>query len=81
MIIEDMNFDPGTGKRSADMADFAIMAVILVIMAVALGYIVKAKKSGAKCIGCPVQGGCGNRNGVSGCNCGCVPGASQKECE
>ncbi len=44
----------------------AIVAVILVvIVGLAVRYIYKAKKSGAKCIGCPDGGSC------SGCGCGC----------
>lgn len=54
------------------MADFIIVVVLLVIVAAAVSYIVKAKKSGAKCIGCPVEGGCANKhNGASGCSCSC----------
>ena len=40
------------------MMDFILIAVILLIVAAAEGYVIKAKKSGAKCIGCPVEGGC-----------------------
>lgn len=53
------------------MIDFAVIAVIVVIIAAALGYIRKAKKNGAKCIGCPVQGGCAGKDSATGCNCGC----------
>ena len=45
-------------------------AIVIVLLALVLGlairYIVKAKKSGAKCIGCP-SGGCG----CSGTSCHC----------
>ena len=40
------------------MADYIIGAVLLVILGVAVVYIVKAKKSGVKCIGCPAGGSC-----------------------
>lgn len=49
--------------------------VIILILAAILGgaalYIYKAKKSGAKCIGCPDSGTCsGNCSGCSGrCSC------------
>lgn len=48
-------------------------AIVIVILAVVLGlairYIVKAKKSGAKCIGCPA-GGCGcSQNTSADCCC------------
>ena len=49
------------------MIDFIIIAIILAILAGAAAYIYKAKKSGAKCIGCPVEGGC---SGKCGCGCG-----------
>ena len=39
------------------MADFIIVAILLLIVGAAVRYIVKSKKSGAKCIGCPT-GGC-----------------------
>ena len=33
--------------------DIIITAILLIVFALAIGYIVKAKKSGVKCIGCP----------------------------
>ena len=52
------------------MADIIIVAVVVVIVALAGRYIYKAKKNGAKCIGCSVgEGGC---SGGYGCGCsGC----------
>ena len=38
-----------------------IIAIIALIIGGALGYIIKAKKSGQKCIGCPY-----GKNGCSG---------------
>ncbi len=38
------------------MADIIIIAVLLLIIGMAAGYVVKAKKSGKKCIGCPESG-------------------------
>lgn len=49
------------------MTDIIIVAVIVVIIMLAAGYIIKAKKSGQKCIGCPSSKECGSKN----CNCGC----------
>ena len=46
------------------MADFIIIAVIGLIVGGAAGYIRKAKKRGARCIGCPNSGACGG-------SCGC----------
>ena len=35
-------------------------------------HIIKAKKNGAKCIGCPMSKQCGSNNqGKTECNCGC----------
>lgn len=50
------------------MADIIVIAVVVVIAALAVWYIIRAKRSGKKCIGCPdgssCSGSCGN------CNCG-----------
>ena len=43
------------------MVDILIIAVILAILGGAAFYIYKAKKSGAKCIGCPMEGGCSGK--------------------
>ena len=48
------------------MKNILIIAVIVIILAAAIGYIVKAKKSGVKCIGCPASKECGK------CSCGCT---------
>lgn len=40
------------------MTDLIIIAVVVVILAAAIGYIVKKKRSGAHCIGCPDGGSC-----------------------
>ena len=42
--------------------DFAIIAVIAVILVAAGWFVRKSKKCGKKCIGCP---------GSGGCSCGC----------
>lgn len=47
------------------MSDLVVVLVVLAIIAVAAGYVVKAKKSGQKCIGCPHSGSCQH-----GCSCG-----------
>ena len=41
-----------------------IVAIVVVIVGLAAGYVWRAKRSGKKCIGCPDSGHCG------GC-CGC----------
>ena len=45
------------------MTDIIIIAVIVVILASAACYVIRAKKQGKKCIGCPHSEGCRN------CNC------------
>ena len=52
------------------MTDMIILAVIAAIVGAAAVYIYKAKKSGAKCIGCP-SGGCSSCSSEGGCGCGC----------
>jgi hypothetical protein len=47
-----------------------VIAVIVLIVGAAVGYIVRAKKKGQKCIGCPYASSC-----LSG-KCGC---GDQKE--
>lgn len=39
------------------MMDLIIGAILVIIIGAAVAYIVKSKKSGVKCIGCP-SGGC-----------------------
>ena len=45
------------------MTDLIVIAVLAVIIGFAARYVYKAKKSGAKCIGCPSGGKC---------TCGCA---------
>lgn len=51
------------------MQDLIITVVILAVVALAVRYIYKAKKSGKKCVGCPDGGSCSA--GSCGCGCGC----------
>ena len=43
------------------MIDIVILTVLVLIVGAAGRYVYKAKKSGAKCIGCPVAGGCSGK--------------------
>ncbi len=47
------------------MTDIIVVAVIVLIIGGASAYIIKAKKSGKKCIGCPQARSCGSKNGAS----------------
>ncbi|MFV0314822.1 MAG: FeoB-associated Cys-rich membrane protein [Anaerotignum sp.] len=52
--------------------DYIVLGIVAVIILAAVGYIVKAKKSGVQCIGCPSGGKCngGHDNKEHhGCNC------------
>ena len=48
------------------MENLIIIGIIVLILGLAIGYVVKEKKNGRKCIGCPSGGGCSGCNG----NCG-----------
>ena len=49
------------------LTDIIVIAVIGLIVGAAVGYIVKAKRKGQKCIGCPYSGSC--PSGKGGCGC------------
>ena len=48
------------------MTNVIIIAVVAVILGAAIGYIIKEKKRGTVCIGCPSAGTCSG-----GCSGGC----------
>ena len=52
------------------MTDIVIVLILLVILGLAAWYVVRAKKRGQKCIGCPAGGCCPHRNDGSACSCG-----------
>ena len=52
-----------------EMIDYIVITLILAIVGGALAYIIKEKKSGKKCIGCPYSEAC-SKNKNSGCSCG-----------
>lgn len=49
--------------------DYVVLAVVAAILGLAAWYIVRSKKKGTKCIGCP-NGCCSTQNSCPGCN-GC----------
>lgn len=52
------------------MTSFIVATVILVIIGVASFYIIKEKKKGTVCIGCPHAGTCASKKDAnSGCGC------------
>lgn len=38
--------------------DWIVLTIILILIGCAVGYIIKSKKNGVKCIGCPSAGSC-----------------------
>ena len=48
------------------MSNFIISVILILIIGLAIGYIVKAKKNGQKCIGCPYAKECSK--GTCSCN-------------
>lgn len=58
------------------MADFIVIAVLLIIVGAAVFYIRKEKKRGVKCIGCPAAAECARRQREGACS-GC--GGEKKE--
>lgn len=51
------------------MTDFIVGALLLVLVGAAIAYIVKERKKGVKCIGCPDGATCASKNKASGCSC------------
>lgn len=51
------------------MTDIVIIAIVVVLLGAAIGYVIKEKKRGVKCIGCPdghkCQSNCGSCGGCS----------------
>ena len=55
------------------MESFIVGLIIVAIVGAAVAYIIKEKKKGVKCIGCPMAGTCASKNKGSlegGCSCG-----------
>lgn len=58
-----------------NMIDFVVVAILVIIIGLAVRYIIKEKKRGVKCIGCPAGGSCCSCNQSEGMTCSC--GGSQ----
>lgn len=50
------------------MANFITVVILAIVITAAITYIVKEKRKGTKCIGCPSAGTCGSK-GNGGCGC------------
>ena len=51
------------------MENVVILLVVALILACALAYVIKAKKKGVKCVGCPYAKECSQNNANSSCSC------------
>jgi len=63
------------------MEDIIVLVILAVILAAAIIYLVRAKKSGAKCVGCPHSKTCSSKaeaNSSGGCGCGCCGTTEEK---
>lgn len=56
-------------------SEIITVAVIVLIIGATVGYIIKAKLSGKKCIGCPDSGTCQSK--TCGGNCSCCSGCGE----
>ena len=58
--------------------DFIVIALICLAVGLSAFYVIRAKKKGVKCIGCPDGCNCSAKNG--GCaSCGCCGGEGHSE--
>jgi hypothetical protein len=53
------------------MTDYIVIAILVVVIGSAIAYIIREKKRGTKCIGCPSGANCGSCKNCSG-NCACA---------
>ena len=51
------------------MANVIVVIILAVLVGGAVAYMVRAKKSGVKCIGCPSGCACSRHGGQEGCGC------------
>ena len=49
------------------MENLILIVILVLIIGSAIAYIVKEKKKGVRCIGCPAAGKCGGNHGDGGC--------------
>ena len=60
------------------MTNFIVILIVIAIVGAAVAYIIREKKRGVKCIGCPAAGSCpnsgkcmGNCSDNTGAQCSC----------
>jgi hypothetical protein len=49
------------------MENILIILAVVLIVGLALAYVIRVKKKGTKCIGCPSGGNCGSCAGKDSC--------------
>ena len=50
------------------MENFIVIGILVIVIGLAVWYIVRSKKSGKKCIGCPACSACHGKCGRCECN-------------
>jgi hypothetical protein len=53
------------------MIDYIVGAVLGILIGAAIAYIIREKKKGVACIGCPAAGTCSRKNHPDGEGCSC----------
>lgn len=51
------------------MTNLIIIGILVLIIGTSVTYMIKAKKAGVKCIGCPAGGTCSEKCGGTCCEC------------
>ena len=52
-----------------NVKNIIIVLIVLLILGGAIAYIVREKRRGTKCIGCPDAKTCAKKSGCNGCSC------------
>lgn len=51
------------------MADFLTVLILAAVLGAAIWYLVRSKKNGAACVGCPHSKTCSSHKAEGGCGC------------
>ena len=62
------------------LIDIIVSVVLVLIIGGAIAYIVRSKKQGEVCIGCPYAKQCAQKRSSHSCSCGCGGGSSSSCC-
>ena len=54
-------------KGVQTMSDIIVIAIVILVVGAAVAYIIREKKKGVKCIGCPHAKECASKNCSGGC--------------